>query len=428
MPRVAAAPYLFLTVSVVGAWFTLNALRPYARAPRRAAVSFFAGWLTTELALHHIAWQAAMTLVFVALGALSAWPGWLGLGITVVSWAGLLRCFRGASAAEDVVERALATSLGAGYRDAILPDVRERFAPGIDWRQLVVPFPIRHPEVERIRNVVYCDAGGVRLKLDVYRRRDRPARRPTLLQIHGGAWVVGSKNEQGVPLMVHLAVRGWVCVSANYRLSPRATFPDHLVDLKRALAWMRAHADDYGIDPDFIAVTGGSAGGHLAALVALTANDPEYQPGFETADTHVDACVAFYGVYDFTDRNGVWKHRGLERLLERRVMKSRRSTAPEAWEKASPVARVRRDAPPFFVVHGTHDTLVPVEEARRFSAALAAVSTNPVVYAEIPGAQHAFEIFPSLRSTFVVHGVERFLAWVYSRHVAARGASARAVS
>ncbi len=306
--------------------------------------------------------------------------------------------------------------------------MRERFAPGIDWRQLVVPFPIRHPEVERIRNVVYCDAGGVRLKLDVYRRRDRPARRPTLLQIHGGAWVVGSKNEQGVPLMVHLAVRGWVCVSANYRLSPRATFPDHLVDLKRALAWMRAHADDYGIDPDFIAVTGGSAGGHLAALVALTANDPEYQPGFETADTHVDACVAFYGVYDFTDRNGVWKHRGLERLLERRVMKSRRSTAPEAWEKASPVARVRRDAPPFFVVHGTHDTLVPVEEARRFSAALAAVSTNPVVYAEIPGAQHAFEIFPSLRSTFVVHGVERFLAWVYSRHVAARGASARAVS
>ncbi len=99
MPRVAAAPYLFLTASVVGAWFTLNALRPYARAPRRAAVSFFAGWLTTELALHHIAWQAAMTLVFVALGALSAWPGWLGLGITVVSWAGLLRCFRGASAA-----------------------------------------------------------------------------------------------------------------------------------------------------------------------------------------------------------------------------------------------------------------------------------------------------------------------------------------
>jgi acetyl esterase/lipase len=282
---------------------------------------------------------------------------------------------------------------------------------------------MRHPEVERTRNVTYATVGRTKLRLDVYRHRSRPARAPTLLQVHGGAWILGSKNEQGVPLMLHLAARGWVCVSANYRLSPRATFPDHLVDLKRALAWIRTHADDYGMDPDFVVVTGGSAGGHLAALVALTPNDPEYQPGFETADTRVEACVAFYGVYDFTDRHGVWKHGGLHRLLERRVMKSRRDAARDAWDKASPMSRVGRDAPPFFVVHGTHDTLVPVEEARRFSSMLTTASANPVVYAEIPGAQHAFEIFPSLRSTFVVHGVERFLAWVYSRHLAARGRS-----
>ena len=96
-----------------------------------------------------------------------------------------------------------------------------------------------------------------------------------LFQIHGGGWVIGSKNEQALPLMYHLARAGWVCVSVDYRLSPQATFPDHLVDCKRALAWVREHVAEYGGDPDFVVVTGGSAGGHLAALVALTPNDAE---------------------------------------------------------------------------------------------------------------------------------------------------------
>ena len=136
------------------------------------------------------------------------------------------------------------------------------------------------------------------------------------------------------------------------------------------------------------------------------------------------ACVALYGVYDFTDGNGdrVWPDDGFARLLERRVMKAARAAAPEAYTKASPIHRVRADAPPFFVIHGDRDTLVPVAEARRFATALRAVTSDALVYAEIPGAQHAFEIFPSLRSTFVIHGVERFLAHVYSRYLVQRGA------
>jgi acetyl esterase/lipase len=243
-----------------------------------------------------------------------------------------------------------------------------------------------------------------------------------LLQIHGGGWVLGSKNEQGIPLMLQLAARGWVCVSADYRLSPRATFPDPLVDVKRAIAWLREHAVAYGGDPDFVVITGGSAGGHLAALAALTANDPEYQPGFDQVDTRVRGCVAFYGVYDFTDRFGHYPNPGLARLLARHVMKERHDAAREAYERASPMSRVHPGAPPFFVVHGDRDTLVPVAEARRFVELLRAAGPAPVVYAEIPGAQHAFEIFPSLRTTFVVHGVERFLAWLYGRYLVERGA------
>ena len=102
-------------------------------------------------------------------------------------------------------------------------------------------------------------------------------------------------------------------------------------------------------------------------------------------------------------------------------MKVPLATAREAYDKASPIACINSGAPPFFVIHGTHDTLVPVAEARAFAHALRASRGGPVVYAEIPGAQHAFDMFPSLRSLFVIHGVERFLAHLYSRYLAARG-------
>src|SRR5439155_18861742 len=371
-----------------GAWFTWNALRPMAGASRRGVVSFFAGWLTGELALHHLAWQLAMTLVFAWAGALRAWPGWAGLAITLLSWCGLARCLVVAGRAEAVVEQAFALGLAPRYAEEIPTRAGGPLAPAIDWRRVLLPFPIGHPEVERVRDIVYARAAGRVLRLDVYRHRDHPTGCPTLLQIHGGAWMLGSKNEQGLPLIHHLAARGWVCVAADYRLSPRATFPDHLIDVKRAVAWNREHGALYGTDPDFLIVTGGSAGGHLAALVALTPNAPEYQPGFEHVDTSVRGCVAFYGVYDFTARHQVWPHDGLFRLLERRVMKAPRAEAAEAYEKASPISRIDRDAPPFFVIHGQIDTMVPVEEARHFCRVFRERAEAPLVYGEVPGAQH----------------------------------------
>ncbi len=412
--------WLFLTGSLVGAWFTYNAFFPVYGGPRRSALSFFAGWLTTELALHHIAWQALLVAGFLVLGALDSWPGQLGLAITLVSWAGLAVCYVRARQAEHIVEAALLEALGPDYHGKIAPDVQVRMAPEVDWRQLLVPIPVRHPEVEKFRDIVYSRVAGINLKLDVYRRRDAVRDCPTLLQIHGGAWILGSKNEQGLPLMMQMASRGWVCVSVDYRLSPHATFPDHLIDLKRAIQWIHEHGPEYGANPDFVVATGGSAGGHLASLVALTANDPLLQPGFENIDTSVRACVPFYGVYDFTDRHNVYRHRGLAELLEKRVMKAALHEAQEAYDQASPMSRVHADAPPFFVIHGDKDTLVPVAEARNFYSDLRKLSSQPVAYAEIPGAQHAFEIFPSLRTTFVVHGVERFLGYVYSRYLEGR--------
>jgi acetyl esterase/lipase len=420
---------MFLAVSLIGAWFTFNAFNPMVAHRRRSIISFFAGWLTAELALHHIAWQVAAAVVFVWIGGLAAWPGKLAFAICVVSWVGLLLLYRRASQAEHVVAAALREGLGESFAERILPEFAELTTGGVNWREIALPFPMRDPRVERIRDLVYCENGKRPLKLDLYRPREAPPGpggdvegaprrpRPILLQIHGGAWMVGSKNEQGVPLMLRMASHGWLCASIDYRLSPRATFPDHIVDVKRAIRWLKEHAVEYGADPDFVVVTGGSAGGHLSSLAALTPNAPEFQPGFESADTTVQGCVSFYGVYDFTNRDGVYSHDGLIGLLARWVMKARLEDARERYEQASPRYRVGPDAPPFFLVHGDYDSLVPVAEARGMYAALRAVSRQSLAYAEIPGAQHAFEIFPSLRSALAIDGVERFLFLVYSDYL-----------
>ena len=166
--------------------------------------------------------------------------------------------------------------------------------------------------------------------------------------------------------MHHMASRGWLCVSIDYRLSPHATFPDHLVDCKRAIRWIRESVHEYGGDPNFVIATGGSAGGHLCALVGLTANRPEFQPGFEAVDTAVRACVPFYGVYDLVNLETAYPNDGLRRVLERQVLKAAPHEQPEAYRRASPLEHVHQDAPPFFVLHGDADSLVPVEVARRF--------------------------------------------------------------
>ena len=236
------------------------------------------------------------------------------------------------------------------------------------------------------------------------------------MQIHGGAWIIGDKREQGWPLIGHLAANGWVCFNVNYRLSPGATWPEHLIDLKYALKWIREHADEYGVDPDFIAVTGGSAGGHLTAMMGLTANDPEYQPGFEDADTRVQAAVPVYGVYDFTNRLDTMDElRFRKRMLEPLIMKAFSDKEPEKFTRASPIDRVHADAPPFLVVHGDRDTLAPVEDARLFVECLSEVSRAPVRYAELRGAQHAFDIFASPRTARMVDGTLRFLSAMRAR-------------
>ncbi|MEO8814325.1 MAG: alpha/beta hydrolase, partial [Mycobacterium sp.] len=203
--------------------------------------------------------------------------------------------------------------------------------------------------------------------LDVWRRKDlsgEPA--PVLIFVPGGAWVHGSRTLQGYALLSHLAEQGWVCLSIDYRVAPHNRWPRHIIDVKTAIAWAHANVDKFGGDRNFVAVAGSSAGGHLAALAGLTAGDPEMQRDLpEGSDTSVDAVVGIYGRYDWESRSTVERARFVD-FLERVVVKRKIARHPEIFRKASPIARTHAGAPPFLVIHGSGDTVIPVQQARDF--------------------------------------------------------------
>jgi acetyl esterase/lipase len=393
--------------------------------------AFVVSWLGTGMAGWWLAIVIAGTVALIALGALSAWPGWLGLALVVVSMAVLLR-------------QARLARKGAAEFDRVLAErVAKRSRTPRSRRSMVLPWLMRDRGVERIKNVRYADGAGRRHLLDVYRpRTPPPTGAPVVLQIHGGGWTIGTKDTQGRPLMNRLARAGWVCVAANYRLSPRGRWPDHLVDAKLALAWIRAHIAEHGGDPTRVVVTGGSAGGHLTAMMALTQNDPRYQPGFEGVDTSVTAAIPMYGAYDLAEifgRFGTSMGRRLGGWMGSLVMGVTPAKDLGPYVDASPIAHVtdaagdlrrtppsrslggrvpaaalrdaRHSTPPFLVVHGTIDNLVPVEQARRFVAALREAGTD-VTYVELVGAPHAFDVFHSAWENASTTGIEWWLSSV----------------
>jgi acetyl esterase/lipase len=354
------------------------------------SLSFRLGLLLNEVPIIGFYWLLVWTALAFAQGDINTAGGWATVGLAALTTAGLAAITRRQLQARPALERAMAEALGPGWRTAIDPELAARLRRRLPLaRILLLPLSRRRRDVERVANIAYGDAGRRNL-LDLYRHRAHPSGGPVLIHLHGGGYTQGRKNSQSLPLLYRLASQGWVCVSANYRLRPAARHPDHLIDLKKVIAWVRAHGPEYGADPGLLFVSGSSAGAHMASLAALTPNDPAFQPGFEDADTSVTAAIGLNGWY-----GGYY---GLP-------------------ETSSPVAHVRPDAPPFFIAHGDHDTVAPVEVARRFAGTLSGVSTNPVVYAELPGAQHAFDLFGSLRFERVVDAIEAFTAWVRSREI-----------
>ncbi|OBK26422.1 esterase [Mycobacterium asiaticum] len=276
------------------------------------------------------------------------------------------------------------------------------------------------PFWEALRRSRYLHRRGVHYgdkpaqTLDVWRREDLPnAPAPVLIFVPGGAWVHGSTQMQGTALLSRLAEQGWVCLAINYRVSPHHRWPRHITDVKTAIAWARANVDKFGGDRDFVAIAGCSAGGHLAALAGLTDDDAQYQARLpEGADSSVDAVVGIYGRYDWEDRSTPERDRFVN-FLERVVVQRSIARHPEVFRDASPIARVHRNAPPFLVIHGSRDSVIPVEQARSFVERLRAVSTAAVNYVELPGAGHGFDMLDGPRAGAMAHATALFLNQVH---------------
>ncbi|MGE2736179.1 alpha/beta hydrolase [Mycolicibacterium vaccae] len=389
-----------------------NGVRPLAREGYLTLPVFAFGWPTSEMSPLYMAGSMLDAVRRGIRGDFRGPRGRFAFGLTAVSWALLYLIHRRNVAAQPHFEDPLRAALGEDYQaiaEAAKSARRRRI--GVWPNEL-----IRRRYVEKAGTVQYGPHPSVN-RADIWRRADLPrdGKAPVLLQVPGGAWAIGMRRPQAYPLLSHLAEHGWVCVSIDYRVSPRNTWPDHIVDVKRALAWIKEHIAEYGGDPNFVAISGGSAGGHLASLVALTADDPQYQPGFEDADTSVVAAVPIYGRYDWISARGSGRKEFLA-FLQRLVVKKPLSGHRQVYVDASPLYRVRSDAPPFFILHGRDDSIIPVPEGREFASAMEKVSTSPVVYAEIPHAQHAFDFYyGSPRAHYTAQAVEEFLSWVQAR-------------
>lgn len=381
-------PIGYLVTAVFVACCALFSLAPVRRPWPVSAASYYFGLVFNELPLLACYWLAASSLLAAEQGDMVSPVGLAALVLSAAAAAGFAVAAARALPARGRVERALAAAFGACWRDTLPDPLRRSLRVRRPWaRILFFPFPFRGRGVERLADLSY--GSGKRNTFDVYRRPGGVVNAPVLVYLHGGRFVSGHKNREALPLLHRLARQGWLCVSANYRLSPDAVFPEHLIDLKKVLAWVREEGPGYGADPSTVFVAGSSAGGHLASFAGLTAGDPSYQPGFESADTSVSGVISLYGWYGNVNAG--------ERI------------------PSSPHGVLREDAPPFFVTHGDKDPLVHVEGARLFVRRLREVSRRPVVYAELPGAHHSYDLFHSLRCEAVVDGIEAFAAWVRAR-------------
>jgi len=232
-------------------------------------------------------------------------------------------------------------------------------------------------------------------KLDFYLPKNRKTgeKSPAVLLIHGGGWKEGDKRQpREIELGTTWAENGFVAASINYALRSTGKFPINLQDCKNGIRYLRSHADELGIDPSRIAVMGGSAGGHLALLVAYTADHSNLAPSqpYPGVSDKVACVVDFYGISNFatrkeTDPNG--KPLMVEPLDS--TTQSIFGSTPQDWKKASPVTYVKRDVPPTLILHGKKDTTVDSDQSQELADALKkAGASYDIIW--LPNAPHSF--------------------------------------
>jgi acetyl esterase/lipase len=253
-----------------------------------------------------------------------------------------------------------------------------------------------------IHDVAYDDRFGDATTMDVYLPDEEGTARPAVLFIHGGGWRNGSKAAHA-EAAARLARSGYVAASINYRLTPDGVFPRAVQDCLCALSFLRAHADEWGIDPARVAVAGYSAGGHLAGLVGVAADDPRLAPDCAAGPTFPPAAaIPGAGPMDLLD----FQHDVVVDFVGVSAEED-----PERWELASPLSHVGPDEPPFLFIHGSGDWFVEIDQARRMDEALRAAGNDSRVL-ELDGGGHLLNPGDQVGDLRVEMSMESPEAWL----------------
>lgn len=256
------------------------------------------------------------------------------------------------------------------------------------------------PDLSRIavlRDIEYVPGGHPRQKLDLYLPKVEnnhalsPENRPLIVWVHGGAWLEGSK--EGCPAVGFVA-DGYVVASINYRLSRHAIFPAQIQDCKAAIRWLRANADKHGIDPNRIGVWGASAGGHLVALLGTAGDVNDFDVGPNAGvSSRVQAVCDFFGPTDFakmSDFPGMEDHDAPD-SPESKLIGGPIQENKDRVQRANPITYVTKDDPPFLIVHGDADPIVPYNQSVLLRNALDHAGVKVTLYTVQGGGHGGFK-------------------------------------
>lgn len=357
---------LVVTVGLYTAAFALS-LAPLGRSGWRGAISWFVSAIPNESPFLAVYWVVVSTLLGLQQATPAAW--WLVAGFALVSLIATPVIVIRSLQAPRVIAEALAEGFGASRSSS--PSASSLHAQRRPWVRIILfPLPVLRWGVRRQRNIRYAGASRHN-RLDVYRRRGKPLRGAVLIHLHGGHFRTGRKSFEARPILHGLAASGWLCISANYRLQPAATYSDQLVDARAVIDWARTNATRFGADPSRLFIAGSSAGANLAVAAA------------QLAEGEVAGAIGLYGYYGPAG--------------------SREDAAP-----VKPADLVNRQSPPVLIASGAQDTLVPSQYTTELVSRLRSESLNPVIYVELPGAQHSFDLVHSIRTEALVDGIEAF--------------------